>query len=266
MSLHLHFRLPCCTSCQSDDANRHYELSRSPTSQTAPHWASSFLGRLERAHIDQERRNHAFIPRLEVGQLSSEWRAAKSRLLFIDLEETLMEDDAAAIHEQGFHVPTDVLNLLQQLCADAKNRVYLSSSRGEQDLEQIAAKVPRIGFISESGCQVSYAGEGAGLGPKTWTSLVAGSNLSWRGPVKELLSYFTERTREFPDVCAGCLRVTRWDGGLTTVILARLSRLLARRSRRFHSLAVLEHQARRSLEPGGPMGPETGERSPQPHL
>lgn len=107
-----------------------------------------------------------------------------------------MEDDASTAHEQGFHVPTDVLKLLQQLCADAKNRVYVSSSRGTQDLEQIAARVPRIGFISESGCQVLYAGEGAQTGGKQWVGLVADCNLSWRAPVKELLSYFTERTRE----------------------------------------------------------------------
>lgn len=170
------------------------DLHRQVVTQTAQHWIQSLLGRLERAHINQERRNNFFIPRLEIGQLVSEWRASKSRLLLFDLEDALLEEDDDATNESQFEPPEAVVSMLQDLCADARNRIYLLSGRGSEDLNKFVSRIPRIGLVAENGCAVMYAGEPREGEDKEWTSLVAGTNMSWRGPVKEILSYFTERT------------------------------------------------------------------------
>ncbi|PWN34299.1 uncharacterized protein FA14DRAFT_148630 [Meira miltonrushii] len=181
------------------------DLRRQVMAQDAQHWIQSLLGRLERAHIDQQRRNNLFVPRLEIGQ--SEWRASKSRLILLDLEGTLMRDDPLLDYAKGFEVPEEVINVLYQLTEDPKNRVYVLSGKGTQDLTKVVESVPRVGLVAENGCAVMYAGsaphehplhisdhyshKGA---PKSWTSLVAGINMSWRDPVIEILRYFTERT------------------------------------------------------------------------
>lgn len=181
------------------------DLRRQVMAQDAQHWIQSLLGRLERAHIDQQRRNNLFVPRLEIGQ--SEWRASKSRLILLDLEGTLMRDDPLLDYAKGFDVPEDVINVLHQLTEDPKNRVYVLSGKGTQDLTKLVESVPRVGLVAENGCAVMYAGSAPHEHPlhagdhhghkgttKSWTSLVAGINMSWREPVLEILRYFTERT------------------------------------------------------------------------
>ncbi|UZJ54165.1 hypothetical protein CBS101457_003485 [Exobasidium rhododendri] len=192
------------TMSDEEAFERWKDLHRQVVTQTAQHWIQNLLGRLERAHLNQERRNNCFIPRLEMGQLVSEWRASKSRLLLFDLEDTLSEEESITTVERVFEPSEAVIEVLQDLCSDARNRVYLLSGRGADDLEKFVARVARLGLVAENGCAVMHAGEpreegvgggggGGGVG-KGWTSLVAGTNMSWRGPVKEILSYFTERT------------------------------------------------------------------------
>lgn len=172
------------------------DLHRQVVTQDAQHWIESLLGRLERVHIDHQRRNNFFVPRLEIGQ--SEWRASKSRLLLLDLEGTLIAEDRDKNYEEDFEPPERIVRFLLELTNDAKNRVYILSGKGSRDLDKIVKKVPRLGLVAENGCAVMYAGSPVTnvehQPQKAWTSLVAGTNMSWRGPVKEILTYFTERT------------------------------------------------------------------------
>lgn len=182
------------TMSDEEAFDRWKDLHRQVVTQTAQHWIQSLLGRLEKAHISRERKNNFFIPRLEIGQLVSEWRASKSRLLLFDLEDTLVEE--AGICNIAMGSSEAVLKKLEELCSDARNRVYVLSGRGASDLDKLVARIPQIGLVAENGCSIMYAGEpeaGREVG-KEWMSLVAGTDLSWRDPVKEILHYFTERT------------------------------------------------------------------------
>lgn len=166
------------------------DLHRTVVTQTAQHWITSLLSRLERAHLEQQRRDNAFIPHLEIGQLVSEWRAAKTRLLLIDLEDTLLvEEDLYLTHQQGFKAPEKVIKLLQDLTSDRKNAVYLLSGKSTQDLDQFYTQVPGIGLVAENGCFVKHCGD-CGSEEKDWTSLVAGHNMNWKAPVLEIREYF----------------------------------------------------------------------------
>lgn len=174
------------TMDESEMVQRWTDLHRVVVTQTAQQWITSLLGHLERAHLEQERLENMFVPRLEVAQLVSEWRAAHSRLLLIDLEETLVTYDPLAAHEQGGFCPPDWLfALLNDLAADSKNVVYILSGMGTDDLDRVASRIDSIGFVAEDGCFVKHAGE------SHWNSLVAPFDLR---PVREILSYFSERT------------------------------------------------------------------------
>ncbi len=121
-----------------------------------------------------------------MAQLVSEWRAAHSRLLLIDLEETLVTYDPLAAHEEGgFRPPEWLFTLLHDLAADSKNVVYVLSGMGTDGLDRLASRLDSIGFVAEDGCFVKHAGE------NYWNGLVAPFDLR---PVREILSYFSERT------------------------------------------------------------------------
>ena len=174
------------TMDESEMVQRWTDLHRVVVTQTAQQWITSLLGHLERAHLEQERLENMFVPRLEVAQLVSEWRAAHSRLLLIDLEETLVTYDPLVAHEQGgFQPPEWLFKLLQDLVADSKNVVYILSGMGTHDLDRLASRMDSVGFVAEDGCFVKHAGE------NQWNSLVAPFDLR---PVREILSYFSERT------------------------------------------------------------------------
>ncbi|CBQ71131.1 related to alpha,alpha-trehalose-phosphate synthase, 115 KD subunit [Sporisorium reilianum SRZ2] len=174
------------TMNESEMVQRWTDLHRVVVTQTAQQWITSLLGHLERAHLEQERLENMFVPRLEVAQLVSEWRAAHSRLLLIDLEETLVTYDPLVAHEQGgFQPPEWLFKLLNDLAADSKNVVYILSGMGTDDLDRIASRIDSIGLVAEDGCFVKHAGE------NQWNSLVAPFDLR---PVREILSYFSERT------------------------------------------------------------------------
>ncbi|GAC72506.1 trehalose-6-phosphate synthase component TPS1 and related subunits [Moesziomyces antarcticus T-34] len=174
------------TMDESEMVQRWTDLHRVVVTQTAQQWITSLLGHLERAHLEQERLENMFVPRLEVAQLVSEWRAAHSRLLLIDLEETLVQHDPLLAHEQGgFRPPEWLFTLLNDLAADGKNVVYILSGMGTHDLDRVATRIDSVGFVAEDGCFVKHSGE------NHWNSLVAPFDLK---PVHDILSYFTERT------------------------------------------------------------------------
>ncbi|KAK0532754.1 Trehalose-6-P synthase/phosphatase complex subunit [Tilletia horrida] len=179
------------TMDEDEMTQRWQDMHRTVVTQTAQHWITSFLSRLERAHAEQQFRDTAFIPRLEIAQLVSEWRAAKTRLILLDLEDTLVSETPLSLHKHGFRPSAKLLERLCALTADAKNSVYVLSGMGMANLNGLAEAVPRLGLIAENGCFVKHCGDG---GERSWISLVAGFNLQWRPPVKDILAYFTERT------------------------------------------------------------------------
>lgn len=178
------------TMQEDEMAQRWRDLHHTVVTQTAQHWVTSVLSQLERAHEAQPHFDTLFTPRLEIAQLASEWRAAKSRLILLDLEQTLVCETAEHAHERGFVAPNGLVRVLRHLVSDTRNYVYLLSGKGIAELNPLAARVPAVGLVGENGCFVRlHDAPGA-----TWQSLVDGFNLDWKVPVREILHYFTERT------------------------------------------------------------------------
>jgi len=177
------------TMDEDEMAQRWYDLHRTVVTQTAQHWVTAVLSQLERAHLSQPHGNTMFTPRLEIAQLQSEWRAAKSRLVLLDLERTLMSEPAQG-RSRAVEPPPALVRALRGLVDDDRTYVYLMSSKSMADLEALSRAVPEAGLIAEDGCYVRHC---VGSGP-AWTSLVDGFDAQWRQPVREILDYFTERT------------------------------------------------------------------------
>ncbi|CAO1616127.1 unnamed protein product [Parajaminaea phylloscopi] len=177
------------TMSEDEQRARWADLHRTVVTQTALQWITSLLSRLERAHVEQQRRDNAFIPKLEVGQIVSEWRAAKTRLILLDLEETLLPESIVFLRQADQLVfPEHLVTTLTELTEDPKNSVYIFSSLSGPYLDKIAEKVPRLGLVSEDGCSVRHPSQPG------WLSLTAGMSTSWKSSVTQILRYFQDRT------------------------------------------------------------------------
>lgn len=177
------------TMSEDEQRARWADLHRTVVTQTALQWITSLLSRLERAHIEQQRRDNAFIPRLEVGQIVSEWRAAKTRLIALDLEGSLLPESVVFLRESHeLELPEKLVTTLSELTEDPKNAIYVFSSLSSAFLDRVAEKLPQLGIVSEDGCAVRHPGQ------EGWMSLTAGMSTSWKASVTQILRYFQDRT------------------------------------------------------------------------
>ncbi|PWN26185.1 hypothetical protein BDZ90DRAFT_46818 [Jaminaea rosea] len=203
------------------------DLHRTVVTQTALQWITSLLSRLERAHLEQQRRDNAFLPRLEVGTIVSEYRAAKTRLIVVDLEGSLLPGEGALFlrDAKDFCVPHRVLQTLRELTEDPRNFIYVLSGLSAGLLDKLTDAVPGLGVVSEDGCAIkhpeaiaprSQQSTGSTTDPEhgregeqhsdaslaisaescksSWTNLTAGLNNSWKSSVTQILRYFSDRT------------------------------------------------------------------------
>lgn len=179
------------TMSPEEQRARWTDLHRTVVTQTSLQWITSLLSRLERAHIEQQRRDNAFIPRLEIGTLVSEWRASKTRLILLDLEGSLLNESILLLrNSEDFEIPQQVLETLKELSEDPRNAIYLLSSLSTKYLDRISETLPRMGIVAEDGCAVKHPGGPIG----SWISLIAGLNHAWKLSVMEILRYFQDRT------------------------------------------------------------------------
>ncbi|KAI0742614.1 glycosyltransferase family 20-domain-containing protein [Daedaleopsis nitida] len=181
-------------------SSRWEDLHNHVVTQSAQAFVTSFLVRCLRSNIEHmQSADSADIATLDVARILPRYRHSQKRLLLIDFEGTIWQRDIRTIARnagvggsQNFEVPEDVLRLLGRLADDPKNQVWLLSglpTKGMLDI--VAEKVPSIGIIAENGCFIKSSSE---RDSKSWISMVANFNLTWKGACMEILQYFTERT------------------------------------------------------------------------
>lgn len=169
------------TMPKDEQEARWADLHRTVVTQTALQWITSLLSRLERAHIEQQRRDNAFIPKLEIGQLVSEWRASKIRLILLDLEGSLLPESILLLRNpEDLKFSDTLVATLKELSEDPKNATYVMSALSTDFLDKLAEKLPELGIVAEDGCAVKHPGRAE------WTSLIAGLNSAWKASVIEI--------------------------------------------------------------------------------
>lgn len=137
-----------------------------------------------------------------------------SFVLFLD---AVWTEDPFVTHQNGFHPPEKLLELLDVVTSDPGTTVYLLSGKGKKDLEEIARRVPKLGIVwvlpffflvvcwrrgarwscgrisadaegigisAEHGCFIKPAG-----GEDGWVETIGNLDMSWRGPCMEILNY-----------------------------------------------------------------------------
>ena len=173
------------TMSEEEKQQRWEKLYKAVTDETAVHWFSEFLRRLDSASEENSKRVTSSIPRLSGKGIVNQYKSTQKHLFFLDYEGTLVSWGAP--NSDIITSPQRVLDIVNDLLLDPSNIVYIMSGHRPQDLEQEFLRVPGVGLIAEGGCFLRPFQQDA------WIRL-ADDNLPWKKPVREILEYYKERT------------------------------------------------------------------------
>ena len=149
---------------------------------TVHDWARAFVGTLQQPVPGTPTITYALRGRSR-SRLLKEYRAAGSRLLFLDYDGSLVpftEDYKAA------EPPKSLIGLLKDLSSDDRNDVVLISGRRPDELENWFGRLP-INIVAEHGAAVTKAGK------KSWNTLEK-IDTDWKKSVLLVLEKYAAKT------------------------------------------------------------------------
>ena len=147
-------------------------------------WAQTFIRKIQTDYISQMRKRSVDLPRFNPEQFAKQYRDSAKRLVFIDYEGTLLK---WAPQQQIMAGTGNIVDLLNRLCSDERNLVYVTSERTPSELDRTFRRVHRLGLMAENGGYIRVP-------DGDWESLTEDSDLSWKDNVRQTVSYYKERT------------------------------------------------------------------------
>ncbi|XP_022886115.1 probable alpha,alpha-trehalose-phosphate synthase [UDP-forming] 11 [Olea europaea var. sylvestris] len=182
----------------SEKELRHEKHYKYITSHDVAYWARSFDQDLERACAQyyQKRcwgigfglnsRVVALGPnfrKLSVEHIVSAYKNTCSRLILLDYDGTMMPQDL--VDKSPCH---EVISVLNGLCNDPMNVVFIVSGRGKDSLEKWFSPCERLGLSAEHGYFTKWTKNSA------WESCCLAVDLSWKNIVLPIMEHYTEAT------------------------------------------------------------------------
>ncbi|CAM9218096.1 unnamed protein product, partial [Ascophyllum nodosum] len=131
---------------------RHHQLLRYVNNYTSQLWAKRIINSLRLA--GQKAKEYRRLQKLDTGYLQSFYARSRRRLLVFDYDGTLVTHHALP---ELSAPPLVLLQVLEALCEDPANVVYIISGRRKSELERWLGSVPRLGLIAEHGYWVKPA-------------------------------------------------------------------------------------------------------------
>ncbi|XP_075514555.1 putative alpha,alpha-trehalose-phosphate synthase [UDP-forming] 11 [Primulina tabacum] len=162
------------------------------------YWARSFDKDLEKACAEQYNKrcwgigfglNSRVIAlgpnfrKLSVEHIVAAYNSTKNRLILLDYDGTVMPQDRVD------KTPSpEVISVLNDLCSDPKNMVFIVSGRGKDSLGKWFSQCERLGLSAEHG----YFTRWNKVSP--WESCGLAVDLDWRKIVLPVMEHYTEAT------------------------------------------------------------------------
>lgn len=177
---------------------RHDKHYKYVSSHDVTYWARSFDQDLQRACKDHftkrcwgigfgmSFRVVALGPsfrKLSVEHLVSAYRKTKSRLILLDYDGTMMPQ--SSIDKTPSKKVIDVLNAL---CSDEKNVVFVVSGRGKDSLSRWFDSCPKLGISAEHGYFTRWCWD------SPWESCNVASDFEWKRIAEPVMRHYTEAT------------------------------------------------------------------------
>ncbi|XP_010271974.1 PREDICTED: probable alpha,alpha-trehalose-phosphate synthase [UDP-forming] 9 [Nelumbo nucifera] len=176
---------------------RHEKHYRYVSSHDIAYWVRSFMQDLERACRDHYNKRCwgigfglgfrvvALSPcfrKLSVDHIASAYKRTNTRAIFLDYDGTIVPH--ASINKTP---STDVILILNNLCNDPKNTVFIVSGRGRSSLSEWFASCEMLGIAAEHGYFIRWKTS------SDWESSPLAS-FDWKQIVEPVMRLYTETT------------------------------------------------------------------------
>ncbi|KAJ4960736.1 hypothetical protein NE237_020646 [Protea cynaroides] len=177
---------------------RHEKHYKYVSTHDVGYWAHSFLQDLRRTCKDHERRRCWGIGfglgfrvvaldlnfrKLSMEHIVSAYRRAKTRAILLDYDGTLMPQ--ASIDKSPSSKSIDILN---SLCRDKNNVVFLVSARSRQTLSEWFSPCDKLGIAAEHGYFFRLRRDAE------WETCVPVADCSWKQIAEPVMKLYTETT------------------------------------------------------------------------
>jgi trehalose 6-phosphate synthase/phosphatase len=149
------------------------------------HWGDRFLVALQEAVSERGRYADTQPQRLRPSEVHDAYVHADRRLLIFDYDGTLVP---FARRPQQAVPPVSVLDLLNAMAADSKNRVVLISGRSAENLDRWFGTIQGLWLVAEHGAELKDPSR------PTWEALRPQSTPDWKATVMPILEHFVDRT------------------------------------------------------------------------
>jgi len=146
-------------------------------------WTQLFMDRLAYCRTRQQDLSTAPLDAEAQARLRPNYTVAAQRLLLLDYDGTLVPLQATP---QRARPDAELLELLHDLTADARNQVVIISGRDRHTLTQWLGHLP-LDFIAEHGVWLRRAGQ-------DWTLFQEGLRADWKPELRLLLEQYVRRT------------------------------------------------------------------------
>ncbi|XP_051144782.1 probable alpha,alpha-trehalose-phosphate synthase [UDP-forming] 9 [Andrographis paniculata] len=175
---------------------RHEKHYRYVSSHDVAYWARSFMQDLERAckdHYDKRCwgiglglgfRVIALSPsfrKLSVDHIVSAYKRTSRRAIFLDYDGTVVPESSIVKSPSP-----ELVSVLNALCSDPNNTVFIVSGRGRSSLCEWLAPCEKLGLAAEHGYFIRFNKN------EDWESLAA--DLDWKDIVEPIMKLYTEAT------------------------------------------------------------------------
>ncbi|EPS67351.1 hypothetical protein M569_07419 [Genlisea aurea] len=175
---------------------RHEKHYRYVSSHDVAYWAQSFTKDLERAcksHYDKRYRGYGFglkfrvislspsFRKLSIEHVVSAYKKTGRRAIFLDYDGTIVPRTSILRSPAA-----EVIDILNSLCDDPKDTVFIISGRGRSALSDWLAPCQNLGLAAEHGYFMRLNKN------SEWESLAL--DLDWKRIVKPVMKQYTEST------------------------------------------------------------------------
>ncbi|KAK9985014.1 hypothetical protein SO802_034539 [Lithocarpus litseifolius] len=183
---------------EAEKQMRHEKHYRYVSTHDVAYWARSFLQDLERACRDHVRRRCwgigfglgfrviALDPnfrKLSVEHIVSSYKRTKSRAILLDYDGAMMLPGSIRTTAN-----TEVVGILNSLCRDPKNVVFLVSGKGRNTLTEWFSDCENLGLAAEHGYFVRTNHEA------DWETCVSVPDFDWKQIAEPVMQLYTETT------------------------------------------------------------------------
>ncbi|KAI4326695.1 hypothetical protein MLD38_031982 [Melastoma candidum] len=177
---------------------RHEKHYRYVSTHDVAYWAQSFFQDLDRACKDHSTKQcwglgfglsfrvlslSASFRKLSIERILHSYKRTKSRALFFDYDGTLVPNTSISKAPSS-----EVISLIDTLCRDPRNTVFIVSGRGRQSLSDWFSQCKNLGIAAEHGYFLRWNSEAE------WETSRVDKDFSWKKTTDPVMKLYTETT------------------------------------------------------------------------